>query len=253
MSNNDLVVQYDKLAQRTGYEKEELKVLQSTVAKNTSIVELEYFLNVCKSVGLNPFNKEIWCYKDQKDNLIIFTGRDGLLKKSQTNADYAGMRSAEIREKDEFSADIPNGKIEHKITSISNEDRGQILGAYAIVFRKDGEPTIELADFKTYAKLSHYGPWKTHGADMIKKVAEAHALKKAFGFSGIQLEDDWTITDNTAEPIDQQKAETKKDITDEDFNRFLDNSDAYIEKYADRYNFTKEQSEKVEERLGGAQ
>jgi hypothetical protein len=37
---------------------------------------------------------------------------------------------------------------------------------------------------------------------MIKKVAETHALKKAFGISGLQSEHDWEFTQEKAYPID---------------------------------------------------
>ena len=166
-----------------GYTPEQVAVVQHSVAKNTTKVELAYFLNVCKTMEMNPFNKEVWCYKDKRGNLLIFAGRDGFLAKAQKNPLFNGIRSCEIREKDEWEIDIPNGKIKHKISKALKE-RGPIISAYAIVFRKDGEPTIEIEDFDTYNK--GYNTWRTHPAEMIKKTAESHALKKAFGISGIQ-------------------------------------------------------------------
>ena len=190
----------DKLAKELNIPLSELAIVRRTVAKNTTLLELGFFLSVAKQQGLSPFNKEIWCYKDHKNNLIIFTGRDGMLKKAQENPLFNGLRSSDIREKDEFSADIPNGIITHKITQVSTEKRGNIIGAYCIVFRKDGEHTIEIADIETYDNSSpkFSSPWKTHKADMIKKVAEQKALKKAFGFSGLQLEDEFDIRNNVA-------------------------------------------------------
>lgn len=183
---------YDKLSVQFGWTDIEIATIQSTVAKGTNKVELAYFLSLAKSLDLNPFNKEIWCYKDNKNNLLIFSGRDGFLKKSQQNPAYNGLRSSEVCENDVFALDIPNAVINHTIKGV---DRGKIIGGYSIVFRKDGEPTIEWAEFKTYDK--GWNAWKTHPAEMIKKVAECHALKKAFGITGIESEYDYDAKNQT--------------------------------------------------------
>ena len=178
---------------------EQIGVIQKSVAKGTEVAELAYFLNVCQSVGLNPFNKEVWCYKDHRGNLIIFTGRDGLLRKAQENPNFGGIRSSEVREKDHFLIDIANAKIEHRF---GLEDRGNIIGAYCIVDRKDGTPTIEFVKASEYMPKNPnpYTPWAKFPAAMMKKVAESHALKKAFGMSGVQIEYDFEVRDGVARP-----------------------------------------------------
>ncbi len=180
-----------------GYTPEQVAVVQNSVAKGTNKIELAYFLNVCKTMDMNPFNKEVWCYKDNKDNLLIFAGRDGFLSKAQKNPLFNGIRSCEVCENDEWSIDVANNEIKHLITK-QKKDRGQIIGAYAIIFRKGGEPTIEWSDFATYNK--GWNTWKTHPAEMIKKVSESHALKKAFGISGIQSEYEFDVKEGKAVP-----------------------------------------------------
>ena len=193
------VQMYEKVSDMTNYTPNEVAVIKQNVAKGTSATELAYFLNVCKTMKMNPFNKEVWCYKDGKGNLLIFAGRDGFLSKAQQNPLFNGIRSCEVRENDKWSIDVANNKIEHVISKPLKE-RGNIIGAYCIVFRKDGEPTIEFSDFATYNK--GYNAWKSHPAEMIKKVAESHALKKAFGISGVQSEYDFNIDKrNIARPI----------------------------------------------------
>jgi phage recombination protein Bet len=197
MNNNEiLTINAEKISSVTGYSKEEIAIVKSSVAKNTTDTELAYFLNLCKSVGLNPFNKEIWCYKDNKNNLLVFAGRDGFLSKAQSNPAFNGIRSSEVRSNDVFDIDIANNKIVH---NFGKDKRGEIIGAYAIVFRKGGEPTIEYVDFNTFNK--GWNVWKTNPAEMIKKVAETHALKKAFGISGIQSEYDFEVKNDIAIPI----------------------------------------------------
>lgn len=189
---------YQKVSEITGYEPNQVAVVADQIAKGASAYELAYFLNVCKDMELSPFKKEIWAYKDNKGNLVIFAGRDGLLSKAQKNPMFNGIRSSEVRENDSITIDIPNGKIEHTFTP--GIDRGEIIGAYCIVFRKGGEPSIEWVDFSAYNK--GYSTWKSDPVAMIKKVAESHALKKAFGISGIQLESDYDISGDVAHPSD---------------------------------------------------
>ena len=200
-----------------GYSPQEVAVVQHSVAKGTSKIELAYFLNVCKTMDMNPFNKEVWCYKDNKKNLLIFAGRDGFLSKAQKNKLFNGIRSCEVCENDEWSVDIANNNIKHIITK-SKKNRGPIIGAFAIIFRKGGEPTIEWSDFETYNK--GYNTWKTHPAEMIKKVSESHALKKAFGISGIQSEYEFDIKDNVAVP--NNTISNEQLIEQKAYNRIMD-------------------------------
>lgn len=222
----DVTESQKSISKNFGYSEQEIAVIQNTVAKGTNKVELAYFINVCKTVGLNPFIKEIWCYKDHRQNLLVFAGRDGFLAKAQKDKNFAGIRSSEVREKDVFSMDIANNIIKHEF---GIKDRGSIIGSYAIVFRKDGEPTIEYVDFKTYDR--GFGAWKTHPADMIKKVAETHALKKGFGISGIQSEYDFETQGSIVRPINTT---VKNDPEDERI--LLAINDAETEEDLDRIN-----------------
>jgi phage recombination protein Bet len=193
----------DKISKLTGFTPEEVAIIKNTVAKKVTDTELAYFLNISKSVNLNPFNKEIWCYKDNKDNLLVFSGRDGFLKKAQESQLWNGITSFEVCENDKFELDVPNNKISH----VPNfKDRGKIIGAYAIVKPKGCElATIEWAEFKVYNKGKF--TWSTHPADMIKKVAETHALKKAFGITVLQSEYDYKIVNSHVESIETAKTE----------------------------------------------
>ena len=198
---------------------EQVAIIKNTVAKGTTNTELAFFLNVCKTTDLNPFIKEIWCYKDSQNNLITFASRDGFLKKAQRSPDYDGMRSSEVCENDDFELDIPAGKITHKINF--KQKRGAIIGAYAMVFRKGGEPTIEWADIETYDKKKF--TWSSHKSEMIKKVAEVHALKKAFGISSLQSEYDFEIRNDRALPLT-----TKMDAVDFDEDASVEDIQAEI-------------------------
>jgi hypothetical protein len=191
-----------KIGKATGYTGEQVAIIKSTVAKNTTDIELSFFLMNSKELGLNPFNKEIWCYKDHQSNLIMFAGRDGFLKMAQKDPRWNGIASAEVRAKDEIEIDYANGIVVHKPKV--NQDRGEIVGAYAICKPKGCDlATIEYVEFKTYTKGKFV--WASHPVDMIKKVAEIRALKKAYGISGLQSEYEFTVDNDTAKPINSDK------------------------------------------------
>jgi phage recombination protein Bet len=186
------------------FNENEIQIIKNTVAKGVTDIELQYFLILAKSLGLNPFNKEIWCYKDGKGNVLIFTGRDGFLVAAQKQSVYGGLRSGYVCANDKvFSMDIPNAKVSH---TFDNKARGAVMGGYAIAFRKGCEPTVEWADFATYNK--GYNAWKSHPGAMIVKVAEANALKKAFGLAGVENEDTYDFKNESfAAPIDIEHEE----------------------------------------------
>ena len=204
MTENQMIkVTAEKISKFTGYSPEEVAIIKNTIAKKVSNTELAYFLNICKSVNLNPFNKEIWCYKDNKGNLLVFAGRDGFLKKAQESKLWNGMTSFEVCENDVFEMNVTQAEIKH---NPNFKDRGKLIGAYAIVKPKGCElPTIEWADFKIYNK--GWNVWKTNPIAMIKKVAETHALKKAYGITGLQSEYDYEINDGIATAIDTTESE----------------------------------------------
>lgn len=189
-----------KIALATGFSDEQVAIIKNTVARGVSDLELSFFLSICKRTGLDPFIKEIWCYKDHKGNLVTFAGRDGFLTKAQSSPRWNGIASSEVRENDEFQLNIPNGIVKHLA---GNKERGKIVGAYAICQPKGCEiKTIEYVDFDTYDKKQF--TWKSHPAEMIKKVAEIKALKKAYGIVGLQDEEDFRVVNNHVYPIDTE-------------------------------------------------
>lgn len=201
--------QVQKIHEITGYSYNEIALVKNTIAKGTSNAELGYFLSVAKATGLNPFLREIWCYKDGKGNVIVFAGRDGFLKKAQEGNRWNGMTSAAVYENDDFRLDMARGEVSH----VPNfKDRGKIIGAYAISKPIGAEfPTIEWAEFAVYDR--GFNVWKSDPAAMIKKVAETHCLKIAYGITGLQSEYDYDIKNEIAIPVDHNEEEEKRKTT----------------------------------------
>lgn len=197
----------------------DIEIIKNSVAKNTTDAELKYFLAVAASTGLNPFQKEIWCYKSGSD-MLIFAGRDGFLSNAQRKPDFKGIRSAYVCEKDDFKMNMVSGHIEH---SFSAADRGNIVGAYAIVKRKDMDPFISWAAMSEFNK--GFNAWKSNPGSMIKKVAEAHALKQAYSLSGVASEHDYDFQKNSfAQPEDEEATFTIEDAQVVEFGEALQNA-----------------------------
>ena len=142
--------------------------------------------------------KRCGAIKDGQNNVIIFAGRDGHLAAAQRDRRWSGIASCEVRENDTFEMNIPGGEVTHRF---SMKDRGQIMGAYAICRPRGCDiATIEWVTMAAYNK--GYATWKSDPAAMIKKVAETHCLKKAYGLSGLASEYDFDIVNDKAYPKD---------------------------------------------------
>lgn len=182
-----------KIAKDTGFKKTEVELVAKQVLKGGTFGELQMYLSIARSLDLNPFNKEMWAYKDSKGNLIMFSSRDGFRKIAHNHKTFRSLNSIEVCEKDEFSMMIDDNsdvKVSHKIVSV--KDRGAVIGAYAIL--KDERGTIiEYIDRVTYDKK--YNVWASNPTEMCKKVAEAHAIKKMYSVSGLYVEDEIEVKD----------------------------------------------------------
>lgn len=181
-----------------GFQQTEIDIIKNSVAKGTTDAELKYFLAICASTNLNPFQKEIWCYKAGND-MLIFAGRDGFLANAQKKSDFKGIRSAYVCENDKFSMNMVSGHVDHEFGSAN---RGKIIGAWAIVKRNGMDSFMAWASMEEFNK--GFNAWKTNPGSMIKKVAEAHALKQSYALSGVNSEHDYDFKNNTfaSEPDD---------------------------------------------------
>lgn len=190
------------------YTPEEVAIIKQTVAKGTTDSQLALFLFTAREAKLSPLLHQIWCYTDLKNNLIIFAGRDGFLACAQRDFRWNGIASDVVRKDEVFSMNAAEGKISHQ-KDVSS--KAPIIGAYAICRPKGVEiTTIEWADFETYNK--GHNVWKADPEAMIKKVAEIHALKKAYGIAGLQAEEDFDTTNGRAIVIDHEEKPSNKSV-----------------------------------------
>src|SRR6056297_456375 len=173
------------------FTQKEVETIKRTVASDANTDELRMFLHIAKTYGLDPFNKEIFFWKI-KGKPTIMTSRDGYLKIADRHQEYNGLVSDVVRENDKFRRKAQG--IDHEYGT----NRGDIIGAYALVYRKDREyPVYVFAPFKEYFAGTRV--WTQYPSAMILKVAESMALKRAFTVSGLV----------TAEEMDVQRLNEK--------------------------------------------
>jgi len=250
-----------KIGTMTGFKPREVEMVKRVVAKNTTDSELFLFLEVCKQHELNPFLKEVWCYKDHRGNLIIFVGRDGHLKRAKASGFWDGWSFGSIRSNDTFTVNTADGKVSHIVNGISIEDRGPVKGAYCTGRAKGADKvTTILVDFDTYNRAPKQGnaqnAWNTHPDDMIIKCAQAKWLHFTFPLSGVQNEHEWNIIENVAVPVDHASSEIDvavKKIT-EGFNTYQgENKETLRQICKDKYKnneFTMAFAEQIASEIG---
>jgi phage recombination protein Bet len=158
--------------------KEKVELIKKTVAKDANDLELQMFLHLCNQYKLDPFLKEIYfmkrkvynSYKQGYDEVpTMMVSRDGFLAIAHKSGAFDGMDTEAIY-----------------------DDKGNLVGARCTVYNKSfAHPVSQSVLFKEYCVYTKDGKaqglWSTKPETMIKKVAEAQALRKAFNVHGVYM------------------------------------------------------------------
>jgi phage recombination protein Bet len=143
--------------------------------------EVALFLKTCQSEGLNPFAREIYLIKYQKDKPAqIVLSVDVFLKAAEANEQFDGFEAGIILQD-------TGGKLEFREGSfLLDEEKGKFRGGWAKVYRNDrSKPFYSAVTLEGYRKYTRDGHPTEFWADkkcpdMIRKVAISHAFKEAF-------------------------------------------------------------------------
>ena len=148
--------------------------IKKMYSKGISDSEFMLFVEIGKSLNLNPFLRQLWVIP-YGGKAQIFVGKDGYLVNAVRHPQYNGCQSFSYYSND-IMKKLPGGTIHHES---DYNNRGRLIGAYAIVYRKDLDfPVVKDVLLSEYQKTSPI--WKSIPDTMIKKVAEAQALRFAF-------------------------------------------------------------------------
>lgn len=220
--------------------------------------EVAMYVQLCKAQQLNPFLKEAYLIKYSNSTpASIVVSKDAFTKRAEAHPQYDGMRSGIIV----MSKD---GKITEREGAfhLPNEN---VVGGWARVYRKDKKnDTYDSVAYDEYAMRDGNGNintmWRTKPATMIQKVAEVHALRKAFPerLSGMYVEEETDKAqivstmpqEDKAEQYDLSGMDEIEEAQEESFEEYTDSFeddsyDAYMDSLADRY---AEEDESTEEK-----
>lgn len=136
---------------------ERVALLKETYAKSLNESQFKVFLELCRSQGLNPFNKEVYAMIIG-GKLVQITGINGLIKIAARSGVYAGM--------DEIILAKDGEKIVSATCTVYKMVQGQRCPFMATVLMKEYN-----TGKNNWSKMPH---------TMICKVAKAHALRNAF-------------------------------------------------------------------------
>lgn len=215
MASQELVPQaIQAAARKNNYDEDQVALIRDTVAKDASVPELAMFLELCARYKLDPFAGQIYCAKMRSQNgeggrVQIIVGRDGFLKIADSHSDFLGFDSDVVRQNDTFKKVTEDGipVITHEYSG-GDEERGEIIGAWAIVYREGRRPRYFMAYKSEYKPTNEnklkYSPWSVQESVMMEKCAITTALRLAFNISGVIGEEEASrqLLDTPAQEIE---------------------------------------------------
>lgn len=156
------------------------ELIKTQIAKNATKEELDLFLMMAYRTRLDPLMKQLYFIK-YGNNVSYVTSIDGYRIIAHRTGDFAGI------DEPEYKYD-PSGKLTHCTVRVYRKSSVRAFAA-----------TVKFTEYNTGKNM-----WASMPETMIAKVAEAHALRKAFpqDLSGIY----------TTDEMDQAKKETQPPV-----------------------------------------
>lgn len=189
-SNEPMLIKSSQGEVLAEYDRKMINTIKNTVAKNATDEELYMFLSLANRYGLDVFKKECWFIKYKGKDPQIFTSRDGMVKIAKRDKDFKQINSYPVYENDEFEIEQEMGSQGLEITSFKHKfgakERGNILGAYAVIEYYTKKPLMVYVDYNEYKQGSN-PTWKKNASAMIRKVAEKEACRLSAGISGLHI------------------------------------------------------------------
>jgi len=211
--------------------REKVELVKRMFAKGATDDEFAVFLELAKRYNLDPFKRQIFFLPDRRQNEPgkIMVSHAGLIHIAHSSDQWAGMKTYIISKdgEEKLIVDNPN----------------DIAGAVCYVYRKDWkEPLIHAVAFREYFKQnqSKQGSWYSMPQTMIKKVAEAGALRRAFDLGGLYIEEEMDTSyamyeepeETTEEYVKKEETkEVKKAVPSAYITRLHTNIQAFSKKY----------------------
>lgn len=200
-------------------------VRRQLVSGNGAVTDQEVgmFLQLCRYQQLNPFLKEAYLIKYGNQDASIVTGKDVFIKRAAKNDQFDGLESGLYLQPKEGGDLI-------RRTGAMWLPGEKIVGAWAVVHRKDWSHPVEASvSFAEYVGRKRDGEvnsqWSKMPGTMIIKVAEGHALRKAFpaDFQGLYNAEEMTQHEEPVErPVADDRIEHLQDTLKDQVKELLE-------------------------------
>ena len=183
------------------------------------------FIQLCRYAELNPFLNEAYIVKFGNQPAQMITGKEAFMKRAERQKSYNGFKAGIVV----FNS---KGEIEEREGTIIIDGKEQLLGGWAIVFRKDRDNEYKVTiNFDEFAKRKNSGElqstWQSMPANMIRKSALVNALREAYPdqLGAMYTEDETNLTEVQA--VKDEKNEKTAEIL-EDFKSIVNEPDEEI-------------------------
>ncbi|MBQ7860325.1 MAG: phage recombination protein Bet [Faecalibacterium sp.] len=133
--------------------------------------ECKLFIELCRYNGFNPFLREAYLIKyDKNSSATMVVGKDAFTKRAEEYPAFDGFEAGLVV--------FADGRLDYREGSAAYPGE-EIVGGWAKVYRKDRtRPYYEEVSLTEYDKKQ--SKWKESPGTMIRKVALVHALREAF-------------------------------------------------------------------------
>ncbi len=150
--------------------------------------EFKLFIARCQASGMNPLLNEAFCvprnvnigtkHAPQWIKQYVFQASEaGMEARADDFPEFRGLRASAVYQKDKIVIDSSTGEVSHQFSP--TEDRGRLIGAYAVAYREGRKTPVEYVRLEEYVDATN-PQWAMRPATMIVKVARAAALRRAF-------------------------------------------------------------------------
>lgn len=170
--------------------KEGIDVLTQSgiIPANTPEAQIMVFAKICHEQGLSPFSKEIYLV-GYGGRYTPITGINGLRKRANDTGLLAGV-----------SAPMFDLQSDGSYKTMAMYKAGQKpISCTIIVYKIVGGVRCPFEATVLYNEFAGSGKWRDMPFQMIAKVAESHALRKAFAITGVFIQEEVDAINGTVE------------------------------------------------------
>lgn len=178
--------------------KDQVELMRRTLCPDLNEDEAALYVHYCQSSGADPLKKEAWAqvrFAKKKDSygsdvirdgkqvyerrLVMGLSKNQVQKRLEERPDFAGLQSAVVYEKDEFTADLGSGAVKHVVKTLVKKDRGMMIAAWAKISRNGKEPYIRILDVSERRDDKNFN-WGKMPETMLLKCVEMDAVRSCY-------------------------------------------------------------------------